>query len=551
MAERVFINDLTPITDIQNNSMMLVDQNGYKKMYYSDFVLDIANTLRSEHDNDWNAQVLDGTRVDVENPLNRDTLIYNSSTQQFENRKITSTDIDWSTVDVNEHRFLQVDSSGNIVTANVQLPSLRMDNSYSAGYFLRVKSDGEQIEAVEFDPNEFTINAQTLEGNNVADLDVRYMRGQNNLSEVANKATSRSNLEVLSEIESDSRYVAKSQNLNDLPNKATAFNNIKQLASTSYQGVIEIATSPEVQDGVRDDVAVVPSTLKDNYYNKSITDGRYLQRANNLTDVNNLNAARANLDVFSRTESDSRYLQKGLNLSELTSKEVSRNNLEVYSKSYIDTFTLNPLNNLNDVDNVGLARNNLNVYDKNYIDDMFNDVNSVPVGTIITVPTNSVPNGYIKCNGATLNASTYPELFQVLGRLYGGSASNNTFKVPDLRGEFIRGWDDGKGVDSGRMIGTTQSHSMQSHNHYLPTGAGLTWNRPNDRYALPDNIWAASNINTGSTNGMTGGNTTYPNPNFDNPLYPEFQDHSIVGSIGTFSHETRPRNVAMMYCIKY
>lgn len=531
MAERVFINDLTPITDIQNNSMMLVDQNGYKKMYYSDFVLDIANTLRSEHDNDWNAQILDGTRVDVENPLNRDTLIYNSSTQQFENRKITSTDIDWSTVDVNEHRFLQVDSSGNIVTANVQLPSLRMDNSYSAGYFLRVKSDGEQIEAVEFDPNEFTINAQTLEGNNVADLDVRYMRGQNNLSEVANKATSRSNLEVLSEIESDARYVAKSQNLNDLPNKATAFNNIKQLASTSYQGVIEIATSPEVQDGVRDDVAVVPSTLKDNYYNKSITDGRYLQRANNLTDVNNLNAARANLDVFSRTESDSRYLQKGLNLSELTSKEVSRNNLEVYSKAYID----------------GVLAN----------------INSVPTGTVIAFPTSSVPDGYIKCNGATLSEAAYPELFTIIGRTYGGSAASSTFRVPDLRGEFIRGWDDGRGVDSGRAIGSSQSHEIQSHGHTGSTSnagthshSGSTDTTGAHTHELELNRWgdprnnhayAGSSVSSSSTHFTKSAGSHSHSLSIDSG---GSHTHSVtVDSSG--GNETRPRNVAMMYCIKY
>ena len=86
MAERVFINDLNPITDIQDGAKILVDQNGYKKMFYEDFVIDIAGTLKSEHGTGWNADFIGGTDVSVEVPQQGDVLIFNSSTNEFENR---------------------------------------------------------------------------------------------------------------------------------------------------------------------------------------------------------------------------------------------------------------------------------------------------------------------------------------------------------------------------------------------------------------------------------------------------------------------------------
>ena len=364
MAERVFINDLTPITDIQDGAKILVDQNGYKKMFYEDFVIDIAGTLKSEHGTGWNADLIAGIDVSVEVPQQGEVLIYSSASNEFENRRIDSNDIDWSSISVNEYKFLQVGSGGIVEQDFVSIPSLRIDNDTSGGYFLRVKSGNRQIEAVPFDPSEFTINAQTLEGNTVSDLDGRYLRIANNLQDITNASVARSSLNVISETESDSRYLARTNNLSDIANSTTAFNNIKQLSTPSYAGVIEIATSPEVQDGIRSDVAVVPSTLSDNYYNKAVSDGRFLNSANNLDDLNNSTAARQNLNVYSSSETDSRYLQKALNFSDIGSRQLARDNLEVYDRNYIDTFTLNPVNNLNDVDNVMVSRQNLDVFSK-------------------------------------------------------------------------------------------------------------------------------------------------------------------------------------------
>ena len=71
---------------------------------------------------------------------------------------------------------------------------------------------------------------------------------------------------------------------------------------------------------------------------------------------------------------------------------------------------------------------------------------ALPVGVPIPWPSATPPSGWLKCNGAAFNAATYP----LLAKAY------PSLKLPDLRGEFIRGWDDGRGVDTGRTIGTLQ-----------------------------------------------------------------------------------------------
>ncbi len=77
---------------------------------------------------------------------------------------------------------------------------------------------------------------------------------------------------------------------------------------------------------------------------------------------------------------------------------------------------------------------------------------ALPVGVPVPWPSATPPTGWLKCNGAAFSAEEYPEL----------AKAYPTNKLPDLRGEFIRGWDDGRGVDSGRGILTAQSHGMPS-----------------------------------------------------------------------------------------
>ena len=82
---------------------------------------------------------------------------------------------------------------------------------------------------------------------------------------------------------------------------------------------------------------------------------------------------------------------------------------------------------------------------------------ALPVGVPVPWPLATPPTGWLKCNGAPFSAEEYPKL----------AKAYPTNKVPDLRGEFIRGWDDGRGIDSGRALLSAQGGAIQSHTHLL------------------------------------------------------------------------------------
>lgn len=141
-----------------------------------------------------------------------------------------------------------------------------------------------------------------------------------------------------------------------------------------------------------------------------------------------------------------------------------------------------------------------------------------PAGIIKYFANSTAPVGYLKANGAAVSRTTYGSLFTAIGTLYGAGDGSTTFNLPDLRGEFPRGFDDGRGVDSGRAIGTTQAEDFKSHSHSQTT-SGV--NNYNAGYGL-----------------VGGGSTWYTGPN-------PFNSGSTGGT------ETRPRNIALLACIKY
>jgi microcystin-dependent protein len=98
--------------------------------------------------------------------------------------------------------------------------------------------------------------------------------------------------------------------------------------------------------------------------------------------------------------------------------------------------------------------------------------NSIPVGAIIPMAAPSVPAGFLECNGATLKRSDYPALFSLIGTTYGAGDSSTTFLLPDLRGEWIRGWDNGRTVDNGRAFGAFQDKDTSTSTHTHNPGAG-------------------------------------------------------------------------------
>jgi microcystin-dependent protein len=93
---------------------------------------------------------------------------------------------------------------------------------------------------------------------------------------------------------------------------------------------------------------------------------------------------------------------------------------------------------------------------------------SISVGTI-RIGAMSTMAGHLKCNGAAVNRTTYSDLFAVIGIAFGSGDGSTTFNVPDLRGQFIRGVDEARGVDVGRGLGSLQSDSVKNHKHHYTT----------------------------------------------------------------------------------
>lgn len=77
------------------------------------------------------------------------------------------------------------------------------------------------------------------------------------------------------------------------------------------------------------------------------------------------------------------------------------------------------------------------------------------------------PDGWLKCNGAAVSRSTYARLFSRIGTQYGAGDGQTTFALPDLRGEFIRSWDDGRTLDKDRTFASVQPTSNLWHMHGL------------------------------------------------------------------------------------
>ena len=90
---------------------------------------------------------------------------------------------------------------------------------------------------------------------------------------------------------------------------------------------------------------------------------------------------------------------------------------------------------------------------------------NTPVGTIAAYPSGAIPPGWILANGAAISRTTYSDLYAKIGTWFGAGDGSSTFNVPDLRGVVVRGYDDGRGLDPGRVFGWFQDDAFQGHEH--------------------------------------------------------------------------------------
>jgi len=187
----------------------------------------------------------------------------------------------------------------------------------------------------------------------------------------------------------------------------------------------------------------------------------------------------------------------------------------------------------------------------------FQIVAGVPSGSVFCMAVATVPTGYLECNGAAVSRTTYAALFAIIGVNYGSGNGSSTFNLPDLRGEFVRGFDHGRNVDAGRGIGTSQSGGNASHNHSATTSTTTSVSQSPHHHGY--------NITHVTTASVTGSGAAIADrrmclidtTGFSNPLGNTHNNNANISassssstSIGNQGDEARPRNIAMMYIIK-
>jgi microcystin-dependent protein len=179
----------------------------------------------------------------------------------------------------------------------------------------------------------------------------------------------------------------------------------------------------------------------------------------------------------------------------------------------------------------------------------------VPPGMISAFAMATPPEGWLACNGQAVSRTTYSQLFAAIGTMYGRGNGSTTFNLPDTRGYFLRGWDQGRGIDpdrssrtnrgdgaTGDKVGTKQWDQYRSHRHTGATSSAgshahnVFYDRSGDR----------------SGQSMMISSQVRNTPSWESGLLNSAgaHTHSFTTS-NKGGNETRPKNINVFYCIKY
>ena len=164
----------------------------------------------------------------------------------------------------------------------------------------------------------------------------------------------------------------------------------------------------------------------------------------------------------------------------------------------------------------------------------------IPSGAVMYFAGQTAPTGWLKANGAAVSRSTYAALFAAIGTTYGAGDGRSTFNLPDLRSEFVRGWDDGRGIDSGRAFGSAQSdaiRNIQGSIEALYSGYRYTlYTKADGAFGTEFDDGVSATFS--SSKGDSDHNNRKKRVVFD-----------ASRSVPT-ADENRPRNIALLACIK-
>ncbi|WP_406252748.1 phage tail protein [Escherichia coli] len=151
---------------------------------------------------------------------------------------------------------------------------------------------------------------------------------------------------------------------------------------------------------------------------------------------------------------------------------------------------------------------------------------ALPVGVPVPWPSATPPTGWLKCNGAAFSAEDYPNL----------AKAYPTLKLPDLRGEFIRGWDGGKGVNSGRTLLSAQGDAIRNI-----TGV-VGYSSIGDSQGLLGYVSGAFSASESKAPALSGASAS----GYQRSLYANFNASAVVPT----ANENRPRNIAFNYIVR-
>jgi microcystin-dependent protein len=171
---------------------------------------------------------------------------------------------------------------------------------------------------------------------------------------------------------------------------------------------------------------------------------------------------------------------------------------------------------------------------------------AVPSGTVHLFATTTAPTGYLECDGSAVSRTTYADLFGVIGTTWGAGDGSSTFNLPDLRGEFVRGWDNGRNVDSSRAFASSQTDANKEHNHTATATSTSTVTDPGHFHDIEySNSDRGDGVIEESGEGLSG---TEPTKTATTGITVSTSTTVSIANDG--GSEARPRNIAMMYVIK-
>ena len=185
-----------------------------------------------------------------------------------------------------------------------------------------------------------------------------------------------------------------------------------------------------------------------------------------------------------------------------------------------------------------------------------------PIGTIQTFALYNIPHGWLPCDGRSLQIAEYPLLYNEIGTTF-GSENEDDFKLPNLCGRFVRGWDSIGEIDKHRGFGSEQEDTIQIHSHIFSasklkvshtgghkhkTYANKEYVQQRSFFSMSSNIEMLKWLNeSGPDSGKTNenGNHTHEITSISSPIGVP-TEYSV-----RYSEETRPKNIALLFCIRY